>query len=338
MTITRSIFQKVCPGCMANVPLDASDCSCGHQFDHDNTDSNLSSEEIRLRAEELYESYLAARAEQSTNAVKAIQAEFARDPANQDKSDRVAAAIQEMQAAETALAAQSARIAEMRKTLPPPRQVTSPKPAPLPLIPKKRAAAPKTAVTATPVRAARKPAMPVINVVNANPVRAKRAAKTAAHVIQSKPVVQAKPKKPEVRQLPAPAQAPVAKKPDIVTAPIQTPTPNHAFRQAQAARAEKILRAAQATKPAKPVEKNLAPVMPPVAQPKAPPMVPAQGKTAPRMYGLNKKECPNCTASVASDANRCRCGYEFSTSEQLIPSLSMSDEERAEFAKLFNLP
>jgi len=334
VTITRSIFQKVCPGCMANVALDARECSCGHQFDHDDTDSDLSSEEIRVRAEELYESYLAARAEQAVNAVKTIQAEFARDPANQDKSRRVATAIEEMQAAEAAWAAQSAKIAEMRKTLPPPRQATPPKPAIS--SPRKRTAAAKTTVAATPARVARRPDMPAVNVVNTSSVRAKRAVKNTAHVVQAKPIVQIKPK-PEPLPMPAPVQAPVAKKPETVAPPVQTTTPNHAFRQAQAAKAEKMLRAAQATKSAKAPEKEKAPipVPPPVAQPKIPPLVPVHGKSAPRLYALNKKECPNCTASVDSKSNRCRCGYEFSSSEQLIPSLAMSEEERAEFAKLF---
>jgi Uncharacterised protein family UPF0547 len=346
VTTTRSIFQKVCPGCMANVPLDARDCSCGHQFDHDDTDSNLSSEEIRLRAEELYESYLAARAEQAANAVKAIQAEFARDPANQEKSNRVAAAIGEMQTAEAAWTAQSARVAEMRKTLPPPKPATTPQPSPP--APKKRVA-PKTVVT-LPVRAARKPAPPVVNVVNTGSARTKRAMKTVAHTIPPKPamktvahtvppkpIVQSKPKKPEVQPSAAPTLAPVAKKPEVAVPAAQTTTPNYAFRQAQAAKAEKILRAVHTAKSAKPVEKKEeAPVPPPAVQAKAPPVVPAQGKTAPRLYAVNKKECPNCTSSVDIHSNRCRCGYEFSTSEQLIPALSMSDEERAEFAKLFN--
>ena len=330
MTITRSIFQKVCPGCMANVALDTRDCSCGYQFDHDDTDSNMSSEEIRLRAEELYESYLAARAEQAANTVKDMQAEFVRDPASQEKSDRVAAAIGEMQAAEAAWTAQSARIAEMRKSLPPPKPALS--------TPKQLTVATKMSVSAAPVRSARKPVSPVVNVINANSARAKRATKTAAHNGQAKPVIQAKPKKSETQQKPVPVQAATqAKKPDVIVPPTQTTTPNHAFRQAQAAKAEKILRSAQAAKPAKTVEKKEEmPASPPAVQAKAPHAVPAQGKTAPRLYALNKKECPNCTSSVDSNINRCRCGYEFSTSEQLIPPLSMSDEERAEFAKLFN--
>ena len=67
--------------------------------------------------------------------------------------------------------------------------------------------------------------------------------------------------------------------------------------------------------------------------------IPVNSKQAPRLYvEAKKKDCPNCTARVSRDAARCRCGYEFSCSEQLIPAVSISDEERAEFSKLFNYP
>ena len=338
MTTTRSIFQKVCPGCMANVARDIHECSCGYQFDHDDTDSNLSSEEIRLRAEELYESYLAARAEQAANGVKAVQAEFARDPASQEKSGRVAAAIQEMQTAEAALTAQATRVVEMRKALPPARQTTVSRP--VPPIPKKRTAITKAAVAELPVRTVRKTVTPVVNVANIDSARAKNATKTTARIVQvkpKKPPVKVQAKAPIKAQVPALLPAPAAKKPQVVAPPpVQTTIPNHAFRQAQAAKADKILRAAHATKPVKVAKKEETSVSPPVVQAKAPPLASGQGKTAPRLYASNKKECPNCTSSVENNINRCRCGYEFSSSEQLIPGLSMSDEERAEFAKLFN--
>jgi len=132
---------------MATVPLDTRECSCGHHFDHDDTDTALTSEEIRLKAEELYENYLAARVEQAVKTVKTAQAEFARDPSNPDKSDRVASAIREAQMAESALTEQRARVAEMKKAILP---ATLP-PAPLPVATpaKKRATALKS-VTVKP--------------------------------------------------------------------------------------------------------------------------------------------------------------------------------------------
>jgi hypothetical protein len=304
---------------MATVPLDTRECSCGYHLDHDDTDTALTSEEIRLKAEELYENYLGARVEQAAKAVKTAQAEFVRDPSNPDKSDRVASTIREVQMAESALATQSARVAEMKKALLPAALPAAPAQVAAPV--KKRVTTLKPAAIKPPVQVARN-AVPVItNAAAVASAEAKRQAKTA----------QATPKSP-------PIPPPVSRKPDIVP-PVQTATPNPAFRQAQAAKAEKILRA-----------KNTQPIpvvtavkeearMVPVAEPKPPQTTPITARTAPRLYApRDKKECPNCTASVAIAAARCRCGYEFPSSEQLIPPLAMSDEERAEFAKLFSLP
>ena len=172
----RSIFQKVCPECMATVPLDTRECSCGHHLDHDDTDAALSSEEIRLKAEELYENYLAARVEQAAKAVKTSQAEFARDPSNTGKSNHVASAIHEVQQAKSALAAQSARVAEMKKALLPTARPAAPVPVAAPA--RKRATALKAVATKPQARITRKP-IPVLTEVVATaptPVRPKHQA------------------------------------------------------------------------------------------------------------------------------------------------------------------
>lgn len=301
---------------MATVPLDTRKCSCGYHLDHDDTDTALTSEEIRLKAEELYENYLGARVEQAAKAVKTAQAEFVRDPSNPDKSDRVASAIREVQMAESALATQSARVTEMKKALLP--AVPPSAPAPVATLAKNRVTTLKSPTIKPPIHAVRKTVPVVTNAAMVASARANRQTKAA----------QAEPKSPAT-------VAPAPKKPETVS-PLQTATPNIAFRQAQAAKAEKILRA-RGTKPAPVVKEETRTA--PVAEPKPPQAAPIPVRTAPRLYApRDKKECPNCTASVASAAARCRCGYEFPSSEQLIPPLSMSDEERAEFAKLFSLP
>jgi hypothetical protein len=319
----RSIFQKVCPECMATVPLDTRECSCGHHLDHDNADAVLSSEEIRLKAEELYENYLAARVEQAAKAVKTSQAEFARDPSNTGKSDHIASAIHEVQLAESALAAQSARVAEMKKALLPTVRPAAPAPVAAPA--RKRATALKAVAAKPQARITRKP-IPVLTEVVSTAAPAPARQNLQAKVVAAAP-----------QNVPTPM--PTSKKPDIAP-PAQSATPNPAFRQAQAAKAEKILRAKN-TQPAPVVEtvKEEARMVP-VAEPKPPQATPViAAKSAPRLYApRDKKECPSCTASVTIAAPRCRCGYEFPSSEQLIPALAMSDEERAEFAKLFNFP
>jgi len=319
---------------MATVPLDTRECSCGHHLGHDDTDTTLTSEEIRLKAEELYENYLVARVEQAAKAVKTAQAEFARDPSNPGKSEQVASTILEVQIAESALATQSAHIAEMKKTMSPKARPVAPKPVVTPA--RKRAAALNTVATKPQVRITRKP-IPVLTDVVATapaPVRPKHETKVVAVVTSRKlPATVAPSRKPDIAP---PPQS--ARKPDIAPA-VQSATPNPAFRQAQAAKAEKILRA-KITQP-DPVVKAVKEEarMVPVAEPKPPQITPVTAKSAPRLYApRDKKDCPNCTASVAIAAARCRCGYEFPSSEHLIPALAMSDEERAEFAKLFSMP
>jgi len=388
----RSIFQKVCPECMATVPLDTRECICGHLLDHDDTDAALTSEEIRLKAEELYENYLGARVDQAAKAVQTAQADFARDPSSEIKSDHVASTINELQMAESELAAQSARVAEMKKAIPPKTRPAVPVPVASPA--KKRVAALKAVATTPQARITRKPIPVLTEVVAAAPPRPRHepkavtAPKHAAKVIamaeapprpkhEPKAVTQPKqtvrvvtpvpekspviamaeapprlkhePKtvtqpKQKVRVVtPVPEKSPVIAatpgKPDFVP-PVQSATPNPAFRQAQAARAEKILRAKSAPVPSvvKPVKEETR--MMPVVEPEPAQTTPIiTAKSAPRLYSpRDKKDCPNCTASVVIAAARCRCGYEFPSSEQLIPALTMSDEERAEFAKLFGIP
>ena len=316
---TRSIFQKICPACMITLPLDASHCGCGYEFDHDDTDPALSSEEIRVKAEELYENYLAARAEQAASAVMAAQAEFARDPANAHKSQRVASAIRESEEARAALAAQSAHVTEMKKALPPP----APRPIQIATPPKNKIASMKPVVVPPPARA--KAANTDTNTSSVTSIRNRRAARKAALAkMRSKPV-------------PTPVAARLESTPPPA---VQSKTPNPAFRQAQAARAEKILRKAGTAEAVKEVIKEEiaeAPKMTvaPKAEPKVAPSLPVLSKSAPRLLGSEKKECPNCTASVDTKLGRCRCGYEFATSGALMPALAMSEDERAEFAKLF---
>jgi hypothetical protein len=353
VTTTRSIFQKICPACMVTLVLDARECSCGHQFDHDDNDASLSSEGIRLQAEELYENYLAARAEQASSAVMTAQSEFARDPASAQKSQHVANLIQEAEAARAALTAQSARVTEMKKALPP---APAPRPIPVPAAPKQKVVEMKKPLPSAPApRPVHAPAAPTKKVTVAKPFVTPFPARAAAKAVNSTNndtdnaittsllTRRAARKAAAVSAKPRPAPAPVAAKPKTTLPPVQTRTPNPAFRQAQSARAEKILRQAETAAAVKAVIREETSVVPKIAaaakiEAKAPSAAPLMSKSAPRLLGGDKKECPNCTASVDNKINRCRCGFEFPTSETLMPALSMSEEERAEFAKLFSFP
>jgi hypothetical protein len=304
---------------MITLPLDAHACSCGHQFDHDETDISLSSEEIRVKAEELYESYLAARVEQATSSVMSAQAEFARDPANSRKSQLVADAIRESEEARAALSEQSVRVKELKKALP---AVSSPpRTLPAPAAPKKLVPQVKSVPAPTRPRAMAKAVLAVASISKSVSVRSYQATQ------KGKPALAEK--KPTPRPVPVLLEDNLP--PDLSRAP------NKIFRQTQAAKAEKILRTAKNAGTSAPevIEKFFPK---PKAKSEKLPTASIPAKAAPRLLTSDRKECPNCTSNVEQHLNRCRCGYEFPTSEHLIPALNMSEEERAEIAKIFVFP
>ncbi|MBI3547048.1 MAG: hypothetical protein HY081_10760 [Gammaproteobacteria bacterium] len=362
---TRSIFQKVCPGCMTTLPSDAKQCACGFDFDHTDAITGPTSGEIRVNAEALYETYLAARVQQANDAIKAIQKELVRDPMNKKKSIQLMQAMDEAHAAKEALAAQSAHLAQLKKsqqavvapaTAPLPVVAHVPVSAPLPIsiqtpvpIPvsvsitttlKKRAeartqSAKKPAVTSAPVRATTK----TVTASKSNLSSTKRRGNTVT--ITSSVAAKKNSSSTTVRKKPVviPVKTPPTIGPQSRQA-TQTAQPNEAFRQAQSAKAEKIVREVQNAQPAVavtvPPQKEIASTAASI-ETKLPSLPVVTAKSAPRLYvSSDKKDCPNCTSAVAANLARCRCGYEFPSSGQLIPALSMSEEERAEFAKLFS--
>lgn len=326
------------------LPTDARQCTCGFDFDQGNSEAP-SSGEIRLDAEELYATYLAARVQQADAAVKDAQRDFARDPANKRKSALVAQTLEEAHAAKQALAAQSTQIAQLKKSqvsaMPSTAPIQAPihtASAPVPVASHKKIK--NQTMVAKKQTTASAPSLQVHTKKNAvtvpvtSPVNSKRPINvTAPAVVAKKNQTTSARKKTVTVTLSAPKPVPAP------TQPVQTVQPNEVFRQAQAAKAEKIVR--ESSKPdapvvtaPTPVEKEIAP-KPVISETKIA-TADTSAKTAPRLYTpADKKECPNCTSSVAMSVARCRCGYEFPTSE-LLPALSMSEEERSEFAKLFS--
>lgn len=317
---------------MVTLGVDVKQCSCGYAFEQNDTGSSPSSEEIRLNAEQLYETYLSARAEQAALAVKTTQAEFARHPENFEISERVAQTIRDAQGAQANLRAQIARVAALKKIMQAKTQPIS--------------TSVRVTVQPTGTRITRTvtPSRPAPMTRNTKPMGSSRRADT-------RPAITTGITRRTVRK--KPVSTPL--QPTVSMPPVQTPAPK-VFRAAQAAKAEKIMHAAHAKKQGsialptppiaktetlpgteKPAKVKVAITAKPVKAPEAP--RPANVSKAPptRMVALSR-ECPNCTAAVPGSEARCRCGYEFPCSEQLIPSLSMTDEERNLFMQGLSLP
>ncbi len=281
-----SIFQKPCPACASGVSVAADRCHCGHVFE--SSVQNQSPQEAALRDEEMYESYLAARAEQARQAARYAEEARAEKP---DDDQRIAAAElagEVANAVEADLAAQRAKTSALRRALPvvlPPAPVA---PAPLVLAPvaptpvaQVPVIAPNPAVV-TSILAVR-PAPPATpSPMQASPTPAARPSATTA---QKAAAVLAALKSAKARESVARArQAMAAEQAAAVVNPAPSVIPPNSFRQDQASRAEKIMEARRAP---------------------------------------DTKDCPNCTASVPLNTTRCHCGFAFISGGSDMPSLTL---------------
>lgn len=290
------IFTKDCPVCAASHPIHAVRCGCGYCFDPHKLDGVTQELEVIAQEERLYRDYLSARAAQADDAWKAAKVASAIDPSNTVKAAEALLAEQTALNARAELEAQDARAEAVGARI---KVVRSNR--------RNRRQAKGSSST-------KSSAPPSIRAALAPPT-AKKALNTPARPAPVDPQNHAKARPaptpvPAKQAAPAPQPvskpAPVAKpaQPQVKPIPIPTPTlsrarpvpaitqkPTPAFRTTQASKAEQVVSSSQP----------------------------------------NPQECPNCSARVAPEAKRCRCGYELPQSASQIPSLSMSAEDQAAF-------
>jgi hypothetical protein len=308
VSISSSIFQKPCPACAASVSVGAARCHCGHQFE--SSANCLSPEEAALRDEELYEGYLAARADQSQQAARTAEQALAEDASNPEMISAAALAREVAKSIENDLAEQRSKIAVMQSALrarePVPHAPVGPSPTtelPAVAVTTEKAAPTWPAVRSpAPERPARSAnTIPTPGRV-ANPASVSAPAKTASAPVWKASTTQkaadvlaalknAKARETVTRSQQAIAAAAHAKQTSAPHVPPPQPAPVTAsavpsseFRKEQASRAEKIMEARQ----------------------------PADAK-----------DCPNCTSSVPITTTRCRCGFAFVSGGTELPSLTL---------------
>ncbi len=110
-----SIFYKDCPQCATTHAANAIRCSCGHFFVPESEAGPELSPELRAQEEKLYEAYLAARRDQTAEAVALARAEVSRTPASTQAASLLAEAEAALKAAETELNNQREKHAESRR-------------------------------------------------------------------------------------------------------------------------------------------------------------------------------------------------------------------------------
>jgi hypothetical protein len=331
VSLSSSIFQKPCPGCASSVSVSAARCDCGHVFE--TASNNLTPLEASLRDEELYEGYLAARAEQAHQVSYAAERALADDTEDPMLASDAALAREVAKSIDDDLAEQRKKIAAIQNALrksqpvapapvaaaviPEPAMVAE-KPAPTqpivtPTAPE-RPAPVAVSVTPEPVALVEKPAPTRTIVTPAAPVRP---APTVSIEPISAPIVHpstaaAIPIKPAS----APTwQATTAQKAAGVLAAIKSAKVRESL-----ARAKKAVVAA-ATAEHKPTPTPAPSTAPPSAFRKE------QASKAEKIMETHKrvdaKECPNCTASVPVNTTRCQCGFAFITGGNELPSLTL---------------
>jgi hypothetical protein len=126
MSLSSSIFQKPCPDCAASVSASAPRCRCGHVFEA--AADSLSPLDAALHDEELYASYLAARAEQARQAARAAEGAMFDDTNNAELASACALAREVAKTIAADLAEQMNKIAAIRNSIRE-RQTAAPAPA-----------------------------------------------------------------------------------------------------------------------------------------------------------------------------------------------------------------
>jgi len=300
MSISLSIFQKPCPGCASSVATSAVRCDCGHIFE--SAANSLSPLETTLRDEELYEGYLAARAEQARQAACTAEEALADDTSNAELVAASALAREVAKSIENDLAEQQNKIAAIRKALralepaapvvPPaatkPSTVTKKSASHRPPVTASAPARPAPAANVSPVQPDLKKTPPVAAPAKPVPVSVWHATTTqkAAGVLAALKNAKAREAVVRAQQAKAAAEAAAEAEKTSASAAVNThgATPPSAFRMEQASRADKIMEARKT---------------------------------------IDGKECPNCTSSVPVNTTRCRCGFAFVSGSTELPSLTL---------------
>lgn len=344
MSISLSIFQKPCPGCAASVAIGLARCDCGHIFE--STADSLSPLEATLRDEELYEGYLAARAEQAHQAARTAQENLAEDKSNSELISVCALAREVAKSIDNDLAEQQNKIVAIRNTL---RQLTPAASIPSPVATISSTATEKS----TPRHSSVAPSVP------------KRPAVTAAETLvptvfeKTTPVAAPTASTQKVAQQPVPhmslaptavptqptAPAPVATARAILveTTPVAAPAKPASASVWRATTTEKAAGVLAALKNAKARESvaraQQAEAAAEMKQTSAPASTSAHGAAPPTAFRkeqasraekimearktIDGKECPNCTSTVPVNTTRCQCGFAFVSGGTDLPTLTL---------------
>lgn len=323
MTGSFSIFLKYCPACAASVAIDSARCDCGHDFE--SSQNAASPAEAALHDEEMYEHYLKARAEQAELVARTALDAQAEDPASEEKAAAAALAMEVAKSILQDLRDQEIKVARLRSAVtrarPPqpvvhqtrtvpearltvasapsrqeavkqepvlPQEVISPLPSSKPEV-----SPPITAGSASVSAPAPLAMQKAAGALTA--LKQAKARQLAIRLRQAQDAARAQAEAERASKARATALEATARA--IAESKISQ-TPPVDFREQQAARAEKVMEARQAS---------------------------------------DSKDCPNCTAKVPLNTGRCLCGYFFASASDDLPTLTLCTGDFTALRKNLNL-
>lgn len=320
MSVSLSIFEKLCPSCASRISASAETCDCGHVFESADG-SGKSTQEAALRDEELYENYLAARADQANEAARAAHEAYHADPTDANRAAAAELAKEVAASIASDLAQQRAKVAALRKALPPaPKPVVA---APKPLPPKVPATiqvtapskpAPVVAKAPEPVETARQlPDAPVAAPSTPAPI-ANPVTQPATPAASSEIVFETQPVRISAPTSPSPIAPPPVSTAERAASVLETIKKAKAREDATRA-IQKVDRASEAS-----AASTIAHVPPESFRTE---QAARAEKALAVQKALDVKECANCTAKVPTNTSRCRCGYVFDLGTNDLPSLTL---------------
>ena len=309
--------------------VDAIYCKCGYLFQPEKVDGVDSELEMAAQDEELYEAYLAARADQAAKDAQQAVAALATDPRNHYKAEqaeqamKIAEAANEEYTRQTKRTAAAVKVAKSART----RSITT-----MLETSKTKDKPPTKVLSATPIPRHVEPVLlkntaptPVKQNLRPGPIFKKQQAVKAARAIQINNQIKSK----QVRRNAA------AIKEELEAQSEKTAVAIEAARAARARHAlPKQVPLNNIKQKVKTVANNhaapitLRPRTEDVSHIKANQRKPVSRqpqKITPSIPETPKEVCPICSSSYPQGASRCSCGYDFKAISAQLPSLTKGE-------------
>lgn len=337
-----SLFTKNCPTCGETASTSENICRCGHIFEAD-TDSFATIEQSS-QEEEVYESYLAARLEQARMAAEKAIALLSQDPMNKSRMAEANKANRELEAVNKEYAAQLSALEKGRSRVEKAgspaeigraRSHSEPEPGMRKLDMKEqntpKLAAGPAAMAAENTKLSRSFSPPKIISLSSPAVSAaitNRKQVPAASIDRPRALTRARSGRPrletnEATRARQAARQLIAERAEALAARRSHTGMPPRLREQANERAQQVMQAARRSSAN--ISGNLAAAIEALDS-----KIGHPGKKPANLSG-GTRECPNCTAPLATTASRCSCGYIVSVDSGSMPGLSLNPKDLPDF-------